>query len=108
MKYYVIHFKQWDYKVLRDGYWHGYHESAEAAEAALRADPGSGKNIEKIVDITEQGFDIGDRVVVSGSGKTEMPGIVIGYAYDGLVIVEWKRFDYAEEFHWTELKKEID
>jgi hypothetical protein len=109
MKYYTIHYKQWDYKVLRDGYWHGYAESAETAEAALRADPTEGKNIKEIVSILEQGFDVGDRVVTSGHEIVDdEPGVVIDYASDGWIIVYWEQFKYGEEFHWTELKKVIE
>jgi signal peptidase I len=109
MKYHVIHFKFQDYGAIRDGWWHGYHENAEAAKAALLADPIEGKNVKEIVEVIVSGFDIGDRVVVKDHEIIDdEPGEVIAYAHDGYVIVEWKQFDYAEEFHWTELKKVIE
>ena len=49
---YIIHYKVKDYSTIRDAWWHGYAENADAAKAALLADPLSPK-IEKIIDITE-------------------------------------------------------
>lgn len=81
---------------------HTYAESLDEAKTdALQhyRDP-------EIIGVIEQGFDIGDRVIVLDHQIVEdAPGEVIEYAEDGWVIVEWKELDWREEFHWTELVK---
>ena len=60
----------------------------------------------EIINVIEQGFDVGDRVVVSDHPIIDdEPGVVVGFQEDGWVVVEWEQFTYMEEFHWTELEK---
>jgi hypothetical protein len=105
MKYYTVTLES---KISRTVH-HTYATTAEAAIAEAIAEQNSFGNTEtRIVGILERGFDIGDRVVVSDHPIIDdEPGIVIGFEEEGWVIVEWKQFNYIEEFHWTELGKVI-
>jgi hypothetical protein len=106
MKYYTI--------TLRGktslAHYHTYAENAEAAQTeAIKEQASFGNTNAEILNTLEQGFDIGDRVVVSDHPIIDdEPGTVIGYEEDGWIVVEWKQFDYIEEFHWTELGKVIE
>jgi hypothetical protein len=115
MKYIIIKYKPND-PHSHSSVWHGYAEDIEAAKAQLLADPLNGGGVKVILETTVLGFDIGDRVRVTNAFKKlsthdewlDLPGVVIAYAFDGYVIVEWADFDVAEEFHWTELEPWLD
>jgi hypothetical protein len=103
MKYYTIRLKATSLLGSRSiSVHHTYAENLEAVKAEvsrLYHEP-------EIISVIEQGFDIGDRVVVSDHPIIDdEPGVVIGHEVDGWVVVEWKQFNYAEEFHWTELER---
>ena len=84
---------------------HTYAENADAAKTEALKPYTDGE----IVGILEQGFDLGDRVVVSDHPIIDdEPGVVVGFQEDGWVVVEWEQFVYMEEFHWTELEKVIE
>ena len=106
MKYYTIRIEATSLLGSRSIFVH--HTYAENLEAAKAEAIKPYRNPE-IINVIEQGFDVGDRVVVSDHPIIDdEPGVVIGFQEDGWVVVEWKQFDYAEEFHWTELEKVPD
>lgn len=106
MKYYTLRIEAASILVGRSVYVHyTYAPDAETAKAEALKSYRDGE----IVGMIEQGFDLGDRVVISDHPIIEdTPGVVIGHEEDGWVVVEWKQFDYTEEFHWTELEKVIE
>ncbi len=91
-------------------YHNTYAENADAAQAeAAQEQARLGNENAEVLGVIEQGFDIGDRVVVDDHPIVDdEPGTVIGYEEDGWIVVEWKQFEYIEEFHWTELAKVIE
>jgi transcription antitermination factor NusG len=107
-KYYVIELVGKD----SHAYHHTYSTSRDLAVAeAISEQVRLGNPGAVVLNVTELGFEIGDRVRVEDEYEDREPwhdliGTVSRYEFDGYIVVKfiYEGEEIEEEFHWSELE----